>query len=61
MEDAVLLMIYPVDFMFHIKKDGDLKMYDMVTRISESRSIVKQVSCDWICTSDGRKYNIKQK
>ena len=42
-------------------EDLNLHVFNMITRITDSRTLTKHVSCKCECKSDGRKYNLNQK
>ena len=40
------------------KKDVNLNAFNMTTRINESKTLTKHISCECKCKLDGRKYNL---
>ena len=42
-------------------EDLNLSMFNMITEINESKTLVKYVSCECKCKFDGRKCNSNQK
>ena len=41
-------------------KDLNLNVFNMITRINESKTLTKHISCQCKCRFDGRKYNSDQ-
>ena len=44
----------------NLTEDVDLKVFNMMKEISESKTLIKNISCEYKCEFDGRKYNSKQ-
>ena len=42
-------------------KDFNLKVLNMILEINESKSIVKNISCNWKCRFNVKKCNVTQK
>ena len=42
-------------------KDVNLKVFNMIRRINESKTLKRHLSCDCKCKFDGRRYNLNQK
>ena len=62
MEVVILLTIHPVEYVFPIKqKMYVLSVFNMITRINESKPLTKHISCECKCKFDGRKCNSNQK
>ena len=40
--------------------DLNLSMFNMITRINESKTLIKLISCEWKCKFDERKCNLNQ-
>ena len=58
MEALILLIIHLVEYVLRInKKNVTLTVFDMVTAINESKTLIKHFSCDF----DGRKCCSKQR
>ena len=39
-------------------KDVNFNVFDMITEINESKTLMKHISCNFRCKSDGRKCNV---
>ena len=55
LEVVIPLMIYLTKYVFQIKQDLNLSMFNMITGINESKNLTKHVSCKCKCKLDGRK------
>ena len=44
----------------NLTEDVDLKVFNMMKGISESKTLIKNISCEYKCEFDGTKYNSKQ-
>ena len=42
-------------------EDLNIHVFNMITRVNESKILTKHISCKWKCKFDGRKYNSNQK
>ena len=62
MNVVVLLMIYAAKYVFQIKKkDRNLNVFNMITGINKSKTLIKHISCNCRCKFNGRKCSSKQK
>ena len=62
MEIVIILMIYPVEYVFKTKqKTKNLSVFNMTTKINESKTKTKHTSCEFKCKFDGRRCNWNQK
>ena len=43
--------------MFRIKQDVNLNVFNVITKINESKTLIKHISRDFKCKIDGRKCN----
>ena len=41
-------------------EDMNLHVFNMITRINESKTVTQHISCDCKCKFDGRKCNLNQ-
>ena len=53
-------MIYLIKYVFQIKQDLNLSMFNMIAGIIESKTLRKHISCKCKCIFDGRKCNSDQ-
>ena len=53
-------MTYPIKYVFQIKQDLNLSVFNMITRINEFITLTNDTSCEFKCKFDGRKYNSDQ-
>ena len=49
MEDVMLMMSYLQKYLFPVKKDVNIKVFNMMTRIHEAKTLVKHISCNCEC------------
>ena len=42
-------------------EDANINVFNMITRINESKTSIKHISCDCICKFDGRKFKSNEK
>ena len=53
-------MTYLIKYVFQIKQDLNLSIFNMITGINESKTLTKHISCECKCRFDGRKCNSDQ-
>ena len=53
-------MTYLIEYVFQMKQDLNLRVFNIVTEINESKTLTKYTSCKCECKFDGRKYNSNQ-
>ena len=54
---VILLRIHRVNYVLRIKQDVNLNVFNMITGINESRTLLKHISCSFRCKYVGRKCN----
>ena len=60
--EVEILLIYQVEYDLSNKaKDINSKVFNMITRINESKTLKKHISCHCKCKFDDRKCNLSQK
>ena len=48
-------MIYLITYVFQIKQDLNLSLFNMITGITESKTLSNHISCECKCKFDGTK------
>ena len=61
LEVVILLMTYLIKYVFQIKQQITLSVFNMITEINELKTLTKHISCKCKCKFDGRKCNSNQK
>ena len=54
-------MIYLLEYLFQTKEDLNLRVFNMITGMNESKTLTKHISCKCECTFVGKKCNPNQK
>ena len=60
MEVVILLKIHLVEYVPNKKDDVNLKVFDMIKGINESKTLIEHISCEFRCEFDARECNSKQ-
>ena len=60
MEVVILLKIHLVEYVPNKKVDVNLKVFDMIKGINESKTLIEHISCEFRCEFDARECNSKQ-
>ena len=53
-------MIYLIEYVFQIKQDLSIHVFNMIVEKSESKILTKDISCECKGRFDGKKYNSDQ-
>ena len=61
LEVVILLMIYLKEYVFQIKEDLNLNVFNIITEVNVSKILTKHISFKFACKFDGRKCNSNQK
>ena len=61
MEFVILLMTYLIKYVFQIKQDLKLSMFNKIAGVNESKTVTKHISWECKCKFDGRKCISNQK
>ena len=60
LEVVLLLMTYLIKYVFKIKQDSNLPIFNIITGINELKTLTKHISCECKCKFDGRSCNSDQ-
>ena len=62
LEVVIILMTCPINLRVPNKiEDLNLRVFNIITRINEQKTIIKNISCECKCTFDGKKCDSNQK
>ena len=60
LEVVLLLMTYLMKYVFKIKQDLNLPIFNIITGINELKTLTKHISCEFKCKFAGRSCNSDQ-
>ena len=61
LEVVTVLITYPIKYVFHVKQDLNIHVFNMITGKNEIKILTRNISCKCKCKFEKRKFNSDQK